>query len=109
MSNSSFPNAQNNPGAAVPVYDTGYAAKNITTSASTLVKTGVGTFGRVTVNTAQAGATVTAYDGIDNTGVKLATISAAAQVSLAFGVALATGLYVVTAGATPADITVAYL
>ena len=108
MSNSSFPNAQNQPAGAMPVYETGYAAKNITTSTSTLVKNGVGTFGRVTVNTAQVGATVTVYDGIDNTGVKLATIRAAAQVSLAYGIALATGLYVVTAGGTPADVTIAY-
>jgi hypothetical protein len=109
MSNSAFPNAQNLRAGAIPVYAAGALAKNITTSVGTLVKTGAGTFEGVTVNTAQAGASVTVYDGIDNTGTKLATISAAAQTSLAFNIALATGLYVVTAGATPADVTIQYV
>ncbi len=92
----------------MPVYDAGLTPKNITTAATTLVKTGRGTLGRVIVNTLGAGSSIAIYDGLDAGGTLLATMSSAAQASLAYGVVFTTGLCVVTSGGTPADITVAY-
>jgi hypothetical protein len=65
----------------------------------------------ITVNTPQTGATATIYDGTDNTGANLGVVSLAAQnvVNLPGGWAFAVGLYVVTAGGTPANITLSYI
>ncbi len=108
MSNSNFPNAQNQSGGAIPVYIGGATGANITTATTTLVKTGAGTISGVTVNTAGAGSIIKIYDGLTNAGTLLATISSAAQVSLSYGLAFATGLCVVTSGGTPADVTIQY-
>jgi hypothetical protein len=74
-----------------------------------LVKSGAGTFGRITINTAGAGSSASIYDGLTAAGALLATVSTAAQVSLDYGIALQTGLCVVTSGGTAANVTVAYL
>lgn len=114
----SFPNNQSNPAGAIPVWiapapaAAGILVKNIATSTNTQVKTGAGTFLGLTINTGQAGATATVYDGTSSAGTKLGTYSLAAQGVLSFpggGIPFATGLFVVTAGGTPADITVTYL
>lgn len=89
----------------------GCRPKNITTSTNTLVKTGGGLLFGATINTPQAGASLKLYDGLDNTGTLLGTFSAAAAASFLMtlvGVSFATGLFAVTAGGTPADITVYY-
>lgn len=107
-----FPNSQSNPAAAIPVWlapAPGALQKNITTSTGTLIKTGPGVLLGLSINTGQSGATVKLYDGIDNSGTLLGTWSAAAQNSVALGWSFVTGLYAVTAGGSPADITVSYL
>jgi hypothetical protein len=84
---------------------------NITTSTSTLVKTGAGVFLGLSVNTGQAGDTVTVYDGLTAGGTKIGTYSSAAVGGPTLpsgGIAFSTGLFVVTTGGTPADITVSY-
>lgn len=79
---------------------------NLTGAGSTQVKAGIGWLGGVTVNTGVASATVTVYDSLTATGTKIATISAAAPVSLPFGVRFSTGLFVVVTGAP--DITISF-
>jgi hypothetical protein len=95
-------------GSAMPVYDGGLTPVNITTAATTLIKTGRGTIGRVIVNTAGAGSSIAIYDGLTAAGTLIATVSSAAQTSLTFGAAVSTGLCVVTSGGTPANITILY-
>lgn len=113
-----YPNDQGNPAAAVPVWiapapaATGVALKNITTSVGTLVKTGAGALIGLTINTPEAGASATVYDGTDNTGTVLGVIALTAQNVINFpgaGWMFAVGLYVVTAGGSPANITLTYL
>ncbi len=72
------------------------------------VSSAAGAFIGLTVNTVGVTSTATFYDGTDNTGTKLATVATTAQVSLTYNIALTTGLFVVLAGATPADVTVVY-
>lgn len=101
-----YPDDQGNPNGAIPVYQTGYHPANISTATGTLVKTGPGTFGGMTINTGAAGETVTVYDGVDNTGTVIGVYSAANPVPLPAAFALQTGLYIVTSGT--ANITIAY-
>ena len=109
MSNSSFPNAQNQGAGAMPTYETGLSYKNLTTAQSAAVKASPGTLGGVTVNTAGAGSTLTLYDSLTASGTKIATISTAAQIYLPYDLVTTVGLFAVTAGGTPADITITYL
>lgn len=84
---------------------------NITTSTTTQVKNGAGIFFGLSINTPQAGAAVTVWDGIAGAGRKIGTFSGAAQGGPQItqnGIAFATGLSIVTTGATPADVTVQY-
>lgn len=85
-----------------------YKYLNITTGTSTLVKTGVGMLASVMINKGVAAATITIYDGIDNTGAKIGTITMVDAVphALAYQVSFTTGLYIVTSGAS--DITVTF-
>lgn len=110
---------QNNPANAIPVYiasapsGSGIGTKtlNITTATNTQVKTGAGTFLGLSVNTPEAGATATIYNGTSSAGTLLGVFSLAAQTSLTMpggGYPFTVGLFVVTAGGTPANITVAY-
>lgn len=111
-----FPTKQNNPAGATPVYLTaqpqgGATPANIAANGNHLVKTGAGTFLGLSVNTGVAGSTAKVYDGIDNTGTLIATISTAAVGSVSFapcGVNLAVGLFIVTAGSSAADVTALY-
>jgi len=108
-------NTTTNPANAIPVWIApapGSQGKNITTATNTQVKTGSGVFLGMTVNTAHAGATATVYDGTDNTGVLLGTFaltSAGPITEAAGGLPFTTGLFVVTAGGTPADVTIQYI
>ena len=102
-------NDQSSNAGAIPVRPVPTTPVNITTATTTAVKATPGTLGRVTVNTAGAGSAVTIYNSLTGTGAKLATISTAAQVSLDFNMAASIGITAVTAGGTPADITISYL
>ena len=84
---------------------------HITTSTSTAVKSTSGTLYGLTINTGQAGASITVYDGTTAAGAVIGIYSATAQGAVTMpgpGAAIVTGIYVVTAGATPADVTVFY-
>lgn len=79
---------------------------NITTATTTLVKTGAGILHTLTVNATAAG-TITIYDNTSAAGTKIATIKASVvEQTFTFDVAFATGLTIVTAGAS--DITVSF-
>lgn len=79
---------------------------NITTNATTLVKSGRGALARIVVGNAGSAWQAVVYDGIDATGQKIATISLNVTEELEFDVAVQTGITVVTSGTTPGDLTV---
>ncbi len=87
-----------------------FSALNITTATSTLVKTGAGTLDLLNVNALGTVASTTkVYDGIDATGVLLATINTLAVLgTLGYGCAFTTGLFIVTTGTVAPDITVIF-
>ncbi|MEJ0017533.1 MAG: hypothetical protein WDN25_13400 [Acetobacteraceae bacterium] len=86
------------------------SAKNYAANtAGDAAKTGAGVLAGLTINTAGATSTATLYDGTSTAGTKLATINTTAVGSINFNnIAFATGLFVVLAGGTPADVTVVY-
>jgi hypothetical protein len=83
--------------------------KNITTDATTAVKSGAGYLHTVCVNTPAATGTITIYDNTAANGTKIGTITSFASVGgcFAYDVAFWTGLTIVTATAAP-DITVSF-
>jgi hypothetical protein len=103
------PSDQGNPSAAIPVYIVGgTSSKNITTNTGTLVKTGPGSLASITVGTAGTTTTATVYDGTNNTGTLLGTLTTTAQGQIPCGWPFTIGLYLVTAGGTAANLTVTY-
>lgn len=87
----------------------GYSASHITTSTTTTVKSGAGTFRGLVINTKGATSTATIYDSTTGSGTVLAVVDTTVNVAtLRYDVAFATGLTVVTAGGTPADLSVIY-
>lgn len=80
--------------------------KNISSSTTTLVKSGGGSFHGLTVNAKGSTGTVTIYDALSATGTKIATMTLTAEGTFIFDVQFSTGLTVVTTGAP--DITVSY-
>jgi hypothetical protein len=107
-----FPNAQNNPAAAIPVrlsngtdFVGGPAsATNITTSTTTTVKASAGVLGSLVINAAgSAGATVVLKNG----ATVLATVNAETPLGTTFtyGISCATSIVVVTTGAPNITIT----
>jgi hypothetical protein len=86
-----------------------YNYSNINTNTTTTVKSGAGILHSITVNGTGAGETVTVYDNTSGSGTKIATITPAAGSTLIFDCKFSTGLTVVTAGTTPADLTINYL
>jgi hypothetical protein len=103
-------NGNNNAAGAIPVYLVAAGTpKNITTSTTTLVKTGPGSIYGLTVNTGGTTSTAKLYDGIDATGTLIATCATTATgASFTYNIAFAAGLCIVTAGGAPADVTVSY-
>lgn len=89
--------------------------KHIATNATTLVRTGPGILWSVAINSAGSGNTVTIYDGVDATGAVIAVYhtdaiyaNVATTVTMQYGVAVATGITVVTSGGSACDLTVVY-
>jgi hypothetical protein len=81
-------------------------ALNIATATTTLVKSGRGNFGLVTINTTAAG-TITIYDSLTASGTKIGTIQASATPATYFyNCRFLIGLTVVTGAAS--DITVTF-
>lgn len=92
----------------------GLLPANIAGAATTVVKSGAGILGSITINKAVASATITIYDNTAASGLALATITLSSggvtdvtpygrDLDWMFG----TGLTIVTSGAT--DITIGYL
>lgn len=86
-----------------------YAYKNITTDATTTLKSAPGYLHTVCINTPAATGTITIYDNTAGSGTKIGTITSFASINGCFiyDVAFWTGLTIVTATATP-DITVTF-
>lgn len=94
--------------AKLTTLEAGNSFVNITTATTTAVKASGGVLERIIVNTAGAGSTLTIYNNTAGSGAKVGTMTTAAQCSQTFNVACSTGITVVTASGTPADITVVY-
>lgn len=89
----------------------GYNKTNITSAATTLVKTGAGVLHSVTINKLVASATIELDDAVTNTNsfgiITLpGTITALAPFTMVYDAAFSTGLSITTSGAT--DITVTW-
>lgn len=86
-----------------------YSYQNITTDATTTVKSGKGYLHTVCINTPAATGTVTIYDNTAGSGTKIGAITSYASLSgcYTYDVAFWTGLTVVTATAAP-DVTVTF-
>lgn len=86
-----------------------YSFSNLKANATTTVKSGAGTLHTISVNTKGITNTVTVYDNTAGSGTTIATIDTTiGQDTLIFDLAFATGLTVVIAGGTAADITITY-
>jgi hypothetical protein len=95
---------------AVPVAQSGYTYKNITTDATTVVKSAMGVLHTITINTPVSTGTVTIYDNTAASGTKIGTFTvpnAATPITLTYDVAFLTGLTIVSA-VEIMDITVSY-
>jgi hypothetical protein len=90
--------------------DRAFVAKNITTNATTVVKTGSGHLHAVCINTKGATAnTLTLFDNTAGSGTKLGTFdTTAATGCLLLDVVFLTGLTAVTAAGTAADLTLSF-
>lgn len=88
-----------------------YSSAHIATNTTTTIKSGAGALHSITINTVGIGNTATIYDNTAGSGTVLAVIATAiaGPTTLYYDVAFATGLTVVTASGSPADITVSYL
>jgi hypothetical protein len=85
--------------------------RNITTNTTTAVKSGAGTLVRVVINSKGAAAnTAVLYDNTAGSGTRIGTLDTVngAIASLDYGCAFSTGLTIVTATGTAADLTVVY-
>lgn len=83
--------------------------QNITTDATTVVKSGKGYLHTICINTPAATGTITIFDNTAASGTKIGTITSFASVGgcFTYDVAFWTGLTIVTATAAP-DITVSF-
>lgn len=83
-----------------------FTYNNIITNTTTTVKSGAGFLHSIVVNTTSAGA-VTIYDNTAGSGTKIGTMKASiAEGTYIYDVSFATGLTIVTAGAS--DLTISY-
>lgn len=90
-----------------------FAYENITTAASTLVKTGTGVLHGITINTPVSSSSITIYDGTSASGTKIGTITLGSTINdsgqrmlLEYDVVFGVGLFIVTTGTN--DLTVSY-
>lgn len=84
-----------------------FSYKNISTTTTTVVKSGAGILHAITINTTAAAA-ITVYDNTAGSGTAIATIAASPVIGSTFlyDVSFSTGLTIVTAGNS--NITVSY-
>lgn len=85
-------------------------ATNITSKTTTVLKRGGGRLLGISINTLGAGSnTCKVYDGTDATGILLGTIDTTAALNGTMVADFVTGLTVVTATGTQADLTVMWM
>jgi hypothetical protein len=91
------------------VVGAGFIPVGITTKTTTLVKTGAGVIGDITINATGSADTITVYDALTATGTPLATITAP-TVGMKFCelYQFTVGLCIVTGGTTAGNYTVSY-
>lgn len=95
--------------ADLKIFYAGPKGVHIATSATTTVKTTSGKLQRIVVNSPGTGNTVTVYDNTAASGTLLAILSLMTNcAALEYDLPFSTGLTIVTAGGTPADLTVLY-
>lgn len=107
----SWPNEQNNPAAAIPVYvvpNSAGMSYNIGANGSAQVWPLSGVLTGVTVGTGGTTSTLSLYEGTSNAGRLLATIDTSTQVSLTFNAPFTGGLFAEAAGAVAANSTVSF-
>jgi hypothetical protein len=95
---------------AMSVQQEGNSYRNITTKATTAVKSGAGYLHSIVINKAGSADTLTIYDNTAASGTVIATITVTASVNQVFlyDVAFSTGLTIVSGGTTAGDYTVTY-
>ena len=87
----------------------GYSFSNLKANATTTIKSGAGKLHSISINTKGITNTVTVYDNTAGSGTTIATIdSTLGQSTLLYDLAFATGLTIVIAGGTAADVTITY-
>lgn len=99
-------------GIAIAGFAEGANFLNVTANtAATTIKTGAGTLVAVMINTKGAsGNVLTMYDNTTNSGTKIATIDTTASLTfLPYNAGFSTGLTIVLATGTAADLTFTYL
>jgi hypothetical protein len=93
--------------------DQGFIAKNITSDATTVLKTAKGVLHEICINKYGASGTIAVYDGVSTSGLLLGTITETATVTsqaptcVMHDIAFQNGLTIVT-GTAPHDLTVIY-
>jgi hypothetical protein len=93
----------------VQTFEADTYANIVAGTAATLVKTGAGTLKRLCINTKGASAnTIKVYDGLSAAGTLIATIDGTSDRDHNYDVAFGTGLTIVSATGTGADMTVVY-
>lgn len=88
----------------------GNSYTNITTNATTVIKSVSGVLHSITINTKGGTDIITVYDNSTDSGTKIATIddSAASGLTLTYDIVFGVGLTIVTSGTTAPDITVSW-
>ena len=86
----------------------GNSYTHITTATTTVIKAAPGVLERIVVNTVGAGSAATIYDNATGTTTVIGVATTAIQTSLTYNINCSAGITIVTAGGTPADITVVW-
>ena len=82
---------------------------NVTSNATTVVKSGQGVLGRIVINKAGASSNIaTVYDNTAGSGTKIATIDTTTTRPIDYEVIFQTGLTIVTSAGTAADLTIVW-
>lgn len=100
------------PANATPVWIApapGQQTFNITAEHGDLIKTGPGVIQSISVNQAQADGLAEIVDGLNGAGTVLGTVNLKNQGPIALGWNFTVGLFVITTGSGPVDISVNYL
>jgi hypothetical protein len=77
---------------------------NLTGAGGVLVKSGPGSLSRLVINTGSASSTIELFDGLNSSGVTIATVNSATEFDLSYGLQFSTGLYAEVVGTPNATI-----